>query len=262
MTIGVSLVYFFIFYKCANFLIARYAANGSILDTSFGSSGFTTTNLDGAVASPDNGRSITALSNGGFMVVGSTSSNGTDFAVARYVGDAPAGGGYGYDGGGDGDSDTGYNGSGYESYPTDTNPSNHPKVTSLQILSGDAMYVATTTTTNSQIVQLNSNGTTASTYASIGQTGAVDVIVDSHGRALVVGTNGTPRGWLTRYYDNSGVMTIDSTFNSGSVLVNSSSTSYSRVCEQKSGRIIVMGQTNSGADGILVAYNQDDRHGY
>lgn len=252
-----------------DFVIARYLADGTLLDTSFDTDGYNVTDISGA-ASVDVGSAIAVQQNGKFVLAGTTTAGTANFALVRYDGDTIP----------QGVVDVTYKAnlvtgsvtsSGFRTYPTDTTAVNKPQVKSVcNGSSTNSLLVLTenlATATKSQLVQLASDGTStaAGSIATIdvAQIGGVDVVLDGKGRALVVGTNATPRGWIARYTIAAGApgsFTIDSAFNSGAVLVQTASpatTSFSRVGEQTNGRIIVMGQNNGDADGILVAYNQN-----
>jgi uncharacterized delta-60 repeat protein len=237
----------------SDFVIARYLANGSALDTTFNPIlGYKTTDISG-FNSTDTGRTLTLQQNGRFIVAGTTSANNGNFATVRYLGDAAPQGcmNVTYNAGGASP--------GFKNYPTDSNPSNKPQVQSLQALSDSTIYVVTTnlgTTTKSQLTKLNADGTTAIAVVDISPIGAADVIVDSQQRSLVVGTNATPKGWLRRSTSSTSLIS-DSTFGtSGIVTETTNSTSFRRVGEQKAGRIVVIGQSSTSANGLLIAYNE------
>ncbi len=239
--------------------VARYTSAGS-LDTTFNSAG-AIAGYNSVSLSAVPGRTGFALQQNNELVVAGTA--GGSFSTSRFVGDAAP----------QGCMDTTYNSTGttpgYITDPTDATSSHKPEVKSLQILSSNSIFVLTedlATTTKSQLVQIDSAGSTASANAivsiDIAQIGGADVISDSHGRALVVGGNGS-NGWIARYVPTAGSgsagnFALDSAFNGGSIIVQTASpttTAYSRVCEQASGNILAMGQ--NGTTGIIVAYNQD-----
>jgi len=235
-----------------NFAIARYLADGSALDTSFSTDGYTTSNID----NPSYGRTLSIQSNGSFILAGKVSTGNTTFGTARYLGDAAP----------QGCMDITYNQAigtspgtpGFRTYPTDTTAANEPQVKALQAMSNNKVYVLTedlATATKSQLVQLNSDGSTNLTAVNITQIGGIDVIVDSQQRALVVGT-ASGSGWLRRSTSSTS-LTADTTFgSSGFVTESTNSSSFRRVGEQKAGRVIVIGQSNTSANGLLIAYNE------
>ena len=234
-------------------LVARYLADGSSLDTAnFASpNGFTAT----YVASSDNANTFSMQQNGSFIAAGNYyNGSNAEFVTARYLGNIPQG-----------CMDYTYNPAvasspgtpGFKLYPTDTTATDKPQVTSLQALADNSVYVLTQNiagTPACQLVQLSSTGTVAVTEVAIAQIGGTDVIVDSQQRAVVVGTNASA-GWIARYKNVAGAMTIDTNFNGGSILVESvNSTSFRRVGEQKVGRLIVIGQLDT--DGLVIAYTE------
>lgn len=235
-------------------LVARYTSVG-VLDTTFNPS----TGYNDVVTSTSAPGVGFILQQNNELVAACTTSG--SFKVSQYIGNAAP----------QGCMDTTYNSAGatpgYITDPTDTTSSHKPIVKALQILSTNSVFVLTenlAAPTKSQLVQIDSAGSTTSANAiaaiDIAQIGGADVISDSRGRALVVGGNGS-NGWIARYVPTSGTpgsFALDSTFNGGAIKVQSSSpttTAYSRVCEQASGNILVMGQ--NGTTGIVVAYNQD-----
>lgn len=234
------------------FAIARYLADGLGLDTSFSGDGYTTSNID----NPSYGRTLSMQSNGSFILAGKVSTGNTTFGTARYLGDAAP----------QGCMDITYNPAigtspgtpGFRTYPTDATAANKPQVKALQAMSNNKVYVLTedlATTTKSQLVQLNSDGSTALTAVDIAQIGGTDVIVDSQQRALVVGT-ASGSGWLRRSTSSTS-LTADATFgSSGFVTESTNSSSFRRVGEQKAGRVIVIGQSSTSANGLLIAYNE------
>lgn len=224
-----------------DFVIARYIADGSTLDTTFGTFGESPTSL----GTTDVGNALSMQQNGSFIVAGTS---GNDFGTARYLGNIPQG-----------CMDYTYNPAvaispgapGFRTYPTDTTPTNKPQVKALQALSNGKVYVLTedlAMATKSQIVQLNADGSTALTAVDIAQIGAADVIVDSQSRAIVVGGNGT-NGWLYRSTSSTSLTPSFTTFTA------SQSASFKRVGQQTTGRIIVIGQSSSD-DGLLIAYTE------
>ena len=241
------------------FFIARFVANGSALDTSSASgnipfngvSGFTTTNI----STPNLGDTLSLQSNGCFILAGTVGGAPTKFGVARYLGDNNI----------QGCMDITYNpaistspGSpGFSVYPTDTTATNLPKVVAIYPLSTSGqLYALTTTATNSQIVELTATGNNQATPASIGQTGGADVIADSNNRAVIIGS-AAGNGYIARYVNIAGNMTIDGTFAGGTVHVENHAASFLRVGEQKAERIVVMGQYSpTTTSGVLVAYNE------
>lgn len=234
----------------SDFVIARYLADGSALDTATfsPSNGYTTT--DFGTLTVDIGRTLTMQSNGRFIVAGTTDSNNNDFAVARYDGDAAP----------QGCMDVTYQSGispGFTTYPTDVTAANKPQVKALQALSNNKVYVVTedlATATKSQLVQLNADGTNALTTVNITQIGAIDVIVDSQQRALVVGT-ASGSGWLRRSTSSTS-LTADASFDTdGFVIETTNSSSFQRVGEQSSGRVVVIGQSNTAANGLLIGYD-------
>lgn len=238
-----------------NLFVGRYTSTG-VLDTTFNApNGYNNSVALGA----NPGISRCVLQQDNKLVVSATAQG--LFTTARYLGDvAPQG-----------CMDSTYNTwmdtSGYVAYPTDDSSGNKPQVKALQILSNNSVFVLTenlAAATKSQLVQIDADGSTTSANAiatiDIAQTGGVDVICDSHGRALVVGGNGS-NGWIARYVPTAGspgTFALDTMFNDGSIIIQSSSpttTAYARVCEQPSGNILALGQ--NGSTGIIVAYNQD-----
>lgn len=238
----------------ANFVIARYLADGSGLDTSFSTDGYTTSDI----LTTSLGNTLSMQANGSFILAGTVNNTltNTTFGTARYLGDAAP----------QGSMDITYNPAiltspgtpGFRTYPTDTTAANEPQVKALQALSNNKVYVLTedlATATKSQLVQLNSDGSTALTAVNITQIGGTDVIVDSQQRALVVGT-ASGSGWLRRSTSSTS-LTADATFgSSGFVTETTNSSSFRRVGEQKAGRVVVIGQSNTSANGLLIAYNE------
>lgn len=229
----------------SDLVIARFAAAGSALDTTFNTTGYTATDI------PTNtvnlGNALSVQQNGSFIVAGTTSS--VDFVAARYLNTIPQGA-----------MDYTYNPAvasspgapGYVLYPTDTTATNKPQVMALQALSDSSLYVVSQTTAgtiDSQITKLNVDGTTSLASTSLGQVGVADVVVDSQQRALVVGTNATPRGWLYRTTSSSSLVPSFTT------VVETNSISFAKVAEQNLGRIVVIGQQSSGV-GLLIAYTE------
>ncbi|MBP6869957.1 hypothetical protein KBC04_03685 [Candidatus Babeliales bacterium] len=240
-----------------DFVIACYAANGSGLVTSFGTtSGYTVTDISGS-SSTDTGRALSIQSNGRFVVAGTSDA---DFATARYTGLPDV----------QGCIDVTYNAAGtvpgYVDSPTDSTPtpSDLPQVVAIQAVpTSNFTFVLTKNTSgtpDTQLAELNSSGGLEIPVALIGQPNGADVICDSHGRALVVGGNaGLTAGWIARYVPTAGVpgsFPFDSTFNGGSIATQAGVTSFIRVCEQQSGNILAVGQT-SGGNVRVYAYNQD-----
>ena len=224
--------------------IARYTSAG-LLDTTFNPStgdntvSVTTPGATGIIIQPNNGIVISGIPNG-------------TFTTARFVGDAAP----------QGCLDVTYNSSGvtpgYITYPTDTTAANKPEVKALQALSDNTVYVLTEdlgTTTQSQLVKLNADGTTNLSAVAITQVGGIDVIVDSQQRALAIGTSGGA-GWIRRSTTSTS-LTADATFGtSGFVTETAHSSSFRRIGEQKAGRILVIGQQVTTANAILIAYNE------
>lgn len=227
-----------------NLAIARFTANGSALDTTFNTLGYTTTNI-GSVQNLGNALSV--QQNGSFILAGTNS--GVDFVAARYLNTIPQGA-----------MDYSYNPAvatspgapGYTIYPTDTTATNKPQVMALQALSDSSLYVVSQTiagTIGSQITKLTSTGATSLASTSLGQVGVADVVVDSQQRALVVGTNATPRGWLYRTTSSSSLAPSFTT------VVETNSISFAKVAEQNLGRIIAIGEQSAGV-GLLIAYTE------
>ncbi len=240
-----------------DFVVASYLANGSALDTTTfnPSNGYTITN----VGTPATGRSLTMQSNGRFIIAGTVQgTSSTDFGVARYSGYADV----------QGCMDVTYPAAligvdlpGFATYPTDSVAADEPEVIALQPLSDDSVFVVTSTGfgTATQLVQLQSDGSVAASSFAIAQTNPQDVIVDSTGRAIVIGTTAGNQGWINRYTVTAGTpgsFAQDPAFNSGDLVMSSQSSSFRRVGEQKAGRIITIGQASSSANGLLIAYNE------
>ena len=241
-----------------NFVIARYLANGSALDTTFDpSTGYTSTDI--GTNSVDNGQTLTMQQNGRFIVAGTTNADSGDFATARYLGNAapqgcmdvtyPA-------------TITGTDIPGFITYPTDTTTADKPQVIALQALSNNKVYVVTQTvhlSTEPQLVQLNADGSTAlsSVFIPSSNSGyvATDVIVDSEQRALVVGTV-TSHGWIRRSTSSTSLAADSSFGSSGFVTESTNSSSFLRVGEQKAGRVVVIGQSTTASTGLVIAYNE------
>lgn len=239
------------------FLIARYLADGSALDTAnfAPSQGYTTS----VISSPSIGNTLSMQQNGSCILAGTVFTTHNAFGVARYLGDIPQG-----------CMDYTYNQAvasspgtpGFSIYPTDSTAADKPEVTALQALPNNTVYVVTKevgTTTGSRLVQLNADGSTALAAVDCTKVGATDVIVDSKSRALVVGT-ASGAGWLRRSTSSTS-LTADSTFgSSGFVVETTNSSSFRRVGEQAAGRIVVIGQASSPNQsfGLLIAY---DEHG-
>ncbi|AXK61004.1 hypothetical protein [Candidatus Chromulinivorax destructor] len=231
-----------------NLAIARFTSNGSALDTTFNTLGYTTTNI-GSVQNLGNALSV--QQNGSFILAGTNS--GVDFVAARYLNIISQG-----------SMDYTYNPAvatspgapGYTIYPTVATATNKPQVMALQALSDSSLYVVSQTTAvsiGSQIAKRTSTGQPSISSINLSQVGVVDVVVDSQQRALVVGTNATPRGWLYRTTSSSSLAPSFTT------VVETNSISFAKVAEQNLGRIIVIGQApqQGGQNiGLLIAYTE------
>lgn len=233
------------------FSIARFLANGSALDTTTfaAENGYTNTVID----SPTIGNTMSMQQNGSFVVAGTVSAAGTKIGVARYLGDIPQGA-----------IDYTYNPAvasspgtpGYRTYPTVASSASatKPQVVGLQAMLNNNVYVVskqTVTTVSSSIAQLSSAGATVLSSTDLAQAGASDVVVDSQQRALVVGTNATPKGWLYRTTSSASLVPSFTT-----VVETTNSSSFTRVAEQSLGRIVVIGQGSVSSAGLLIAYTE------
>ncbi|MGZ6254899.1 MAG: hypothetical protein ACXWL5_02855, partial [Candidatus Chromulinivorax sp.] len=232
-------------------VIIQYTAAGNY-DTNFGSGGVmvdSNANVGYALALQPNGKLVATGFGGGAYTARYNDQTGIQGCI-----------------------DVTYNSSGsnpgYVTDITDPTAADMPEIVALQALSTGSTFMLTKNiagTPATQLIQLDASGSATSSNAiapiTLAQPGGADVIVDSHARALVVGTNGTPNGWIARYIPTAGTpgsFSFDTSFNNGSTLIQSSApvtTAFSRVCEQQSGNILVMGQ--NGTTGIIVAYNQD-----
>jgi len=172
-------------------------------------------------------------------------STGINFGVLRYVGDTPP----------QGCIDVTYQTNGYVQYAAGSSAAYNPQITGLQAQSNNMVYVVgkdLATTTQSRLVKLNSDGSTALSAITITQAGASDVITNSQGKALVIGT--TSNGWVRRY-TTAGSFVADTSFGtSGLIDETTNSSSFKRVGEQISGRYIVMGQGVTSSTGIVIGY--------
>jgi len=229
-----------------NIALGRYTTTGA-LDSTFGSGGKVITVLSDGIEA--RGMGLFIQPNNKIVTCASVSSLDGDFITARYLGDSAP----------QGCVDVTYQSNGYLTYPTGSSAGYNPRVTSLQIQSDNSVYVVSQdllTTAESRLVKLNADGSTAFNPVIISQTGAVDVIENSQGAVLVVGTNGTPRGWMMRY-TTVGSLIADATFgSSGLVVETTNSSSFKRIGQQSNGRYIVMGQGATATTGVLIAYNQ------
>jgi uncharacterized delta-60 repeat protein len=243
----------------SDFLIARYLADGSALDTGFNPSAGFTTNQLGAVASL--GKALSLQQNGSFIVAGTAGAT-TSFGVARYLGTQSVQGAmdYSYNAASGATSTSPVN-QGFSVYPTDTALGDLPEVVAMYPLSGSLagrLYVLTSESgsTNTQLAQLASTGAAAATKIVIAKSAPADVIADSKNRAVVVGTDSS-NGWIAQYYVTGGALALDPSFNSGAIKVETNSSSFRRVAEQSEGRLIVMGQGATSTSGLLIAYNEN-----
>jgi uncharacterized delta-60 repeat protein len=243
-----------------DFVIARYLADGSALDIgNFGSTpanGYTVTAIDGSTT--DIANAVALQQNGSFVVPGSeyvpAGSPYQNGITARYLGTQNVQGAI----------DFSYQSTasrpGFKTYPTDNTASSKLKVVAIYPLSGSSagsLYVLTSasnTSTNTRLVKLNSTGTVSAAQVIIAQPTPTDVIADSNGKAVTIGNTTTPKGYIARYTSTAG-MAIDSTFNSGAIKVETTnSTSFQRVCQQSTGRYVVIGQAATATSGLLIAY--------
>ena len=236
------------------FLIARYLSDGSALDTTnfANPNGYTVTDITAATGNSFV-NAISLQQNGDIITAGNVHLAAVDIEVARYLGDIPQG-----------CMDYTYNPSigtspgapGFRTYPTDSTATDLPKVTAIYPAASGTLYALSSETgsTNSQLVKLNSDGTTASAAVVIAQPKPNDVITDSQNRAVVVGTTSTPNGFIARY-TSTGAMTIDGTFASGTVVAVGDSASLVRVCEQGSSRLVAIGQQDATTS-VVIAYTE------
>jgi uncharacterized delta-60 repeat protein len=241
----------------SQFVIARYLADGSALDTGdFGAipaNGYTVTDVSSSsIANTCN--AIKMVQNG-WYILGGYYNNGDssgECVTARYLGTQNVQGAI----------DFTYQNTparqGFKVYPTDSTGANQPKVTAIYPAASGSLYVlssATDTSTNSRLIKLNASGNAATDQATIAQPTPTDVITDSNDKAVTIGNTTTPKGYIARYYNNSGTMALDPTFNSESILVETTnSTSFQRVCQQSTERYVVIGQAATAANGLLIGY--------
>jgi len=236
-----------------DFGIARYLADGTALDTTFNpSTGYTITDIGSS--STDTVGSITLQENNRFIVAGTSAD---DFATARYLGDAAP----------QGCIDVTYSTDGYVDFPAGATSGYKPQVTAIQAQSDSSVLVGSkdlATTVGSRLVKLNSAGSASGagsvTAVTITEDALSDAVIDGNGRALVIGTD-TGAGWVRRYdiaAGSPGSFTADASFGtSGLVTETTNSSSFTRVGEQSTGQIIVMGQSNTATTGLIIAYNQN-----
>jgi uncharacterized delta-60 repeat protein len=236
------------------FFIARYLADGSGLDTTFNpTTGYTKTDFDGLL---DDAKAIAIQNDNKFVVAGSSTSTAYGspvyFAVARYLGDAVPQSAFDFNYGSDNN--------GFITYPTSSTAANQNFMRSAITLSDGSTVVLTESTLNtlqSQLVQLDNDGVALTSVCNIAKTGASDCIVDSQGRIIVIGSQSTD-GWIARYTitaGSPGTIALDTDFNGGAILVVSAASSFRKVCENRDGRIIVLGANNAG-DGAVYGFTQ------
>jgi uncharacterized delta-60 repeat protein len=243
-----------------DFFVTRFNADGS-LDTGFGSSGSTTTDLSG---SSDRSSSI-AIQPDGKIVLGGYAFNGTsfDFAIARYNTD--------------GTPDTSFNGSGKAI--TDLGTASVDMGYSVTVQPDGKLLVAgwtdavTAGNNDFGLVRYNSNGSLdtsfnltgkVTTSFSAGGDLALSVTVQSDGKVLVAGQSGTSgNNFAVARYNTDG--SLDSTFNGTGKVDTEFTTSGSSedrgamVTIDASGKIIVVGtSTKSGNyDFAIARYNSN-----
>jgi len=238
-----------------DFALVRYSSNGS-LDTSFGSSGRTTT--DFSSSSGDYGQSVSIQSDGKIVVAGYTY-NGSkyDFGLARY------------DSSGSLDSSFGSGGKVVVAIGSSDDCG-----MSVAIQSDGKIAVAGYTynagNNDFALVRYNSNGSLDSSFCSGGRvTTAIgfsdygqSVAIQSDGKIVLAGYiwNGSNYGFALVRYNSSG--SLDSSFGSGGKVtsaIGSSNDCCMSVAIQSNGKIAVAGYTYNGSnwDFALVRYNSN-----
>jgi|GEM_PF-1045548 len=221
------------------YIMARYEADGSALDTVFGTNGYTLTDI----SNPSYAHTLSLQQNGSFILAGTIATGDTQFSTARYLGNQ----------GIQGCMDISYNPAigtspgtpGFFLNPIGGTSAEQPCVIGLQALDNNTVFVVGNFGGNGQLVKLDVDGTALTDVLTIDQDNVVDIIVDTQGRALVVGVNATDgtTATLGRYVIIDDVLQPDPDFYSSlSVMINDKFANFQRVGILSNGTIIAMGQ--------------------